>query len=650
MSPSLKSRLGSLQQSLKRRLDILSQELGSGGATAASLNMDILRAKSTFESSEIALDELIANAKATDDLNTPELEQRRIAQEYAAIIALAEKKVDELTPKLLTNENAARASSIGQCREQELKLPTIHIEPFDGEYAKWPSFCDVFTSLVHNKTSIAGAEKLQLLKNCLRGKAAAIISYIPITNNNYEEAWQLLKTRFENKRLIVNKQLDLLFDMPKMKSRGDLEVIFNTANGVVHSLKALHQPTEHWDAFLCRMAERKLDVQTLNAWEEKQSKEIPKFKDMMEFIQEKIRIFEAEALQAVDSSAVVSSDPAVKKPANPQSPQCPACQAQHKPANCEAFRQASLPERYGLIRIGRRCINCLEPFHSAYQCQAQGCSKCNRRHHVLLHEEDRCSKTYANKKEDGKDDEKPVVATVATSHVSGSNLQQALLGTANIYMKDRNGTAVKVRALLDPGSQMTIMTEELAKRLNLPLDPTDVQISGIGRKLQNGIKGEVNAHIQNRQGDFRCKARILVMDQITSAQPAQKIVGKIEVAEGLTLADENYREPGPIEVLLGVDIYMKACRRGMRHPRNGGPGAQYTAFGWVLMGAIPKKDYSKKDREVVSANLLTRSDSEGSLSGSDSAEDLLKLVEGSGDFDKSVVYSLRNYVKGRKDN
>lgn len=645
-------------------LSRMSQELDSDQYDVDDLEMDIQRAKKSFVLTEETYQDFIATSKSPDDRTKAEDAQFKVTRDYTKVIKRAERKLLELVPpKTIAEGNSAQSSSTANGREYDIKLPTIQIEPFHGEYSKWPTFCDVFSSLVHNNKRISGAEKLQLLKNCLRDKAAAVVSYIPITNKNYEEAWKILKNRFENERLIVNKQLDLLFDMPKMTSQNGLEAILNTANGVVHSLKALNMPIEHWDAFLCRAVERKFDVTTTNAWEEKQHKKIPKFQTMADFVQERICIYEAEALQkASTNSPVVSTEPPIKKSSSQSPPLCPACQGQHKPSNCEAFKAASLPEKYGLIRMARRCLNCLEPYHSANICQAQGCKTCHRRHHTLLHEEDRRygygTTNATNPKKQEEQTSAANVATVATSQVLGDSLQQTLLGTANVYIKDNNGTPVKIRALLDPGSQMTIISTDCASRLQLPLQQTDMKISGIGKKVTNGVQGKAKVQIQNQKGDFSYNGSALIMDQLTSTQPLQRIVGEIEVAKGLSLADDSYKEPGPIEAILGVDIYMKACRRGLKHPKNGGPGAQNTAFGWVLMGSLPV-DNNRSTKEdgstcIANINVATQNedayDDDGCLSGSDSAEDLLSLVEHSGDFDKSVVYSLKQYVKARKSN
>lgn len=363
----------------------------------------------------------------------------------------------------------------------------------------------------------------------------------------------------------------------------------------------------------------------------------------MDFLRDKVNVYEAESAQSGYDVPVSNEQQTTKKTSTASTTSCPACQGQHKPIFCDAFKAASPTERLNLIKSSRRCINCMEPFHNASQCYSASCKKCNKRHHTLLHE-DEIRPISSTKKEDKES------VTVATTVTSAADKPPTLLGTANVFIKNKNGQPVKVRALLDPGSQLNILTEDCAKKLGLQLKPTDITVTGIGKNQRNGVQGEVCVEIQNRKGDFTNKGYAAVMDRITSDQPRQEVVGEIEVANGLDLADENYKEPGPIEVLLGVEVYVKACRRGLRHPKNGGPGAINTAFGWVLMGTIPKENRSGRlPREVASNTAILEYDEKylSSSDSSDSSEDLLKLLEHRG-YDKCVLHSYKEYVKRRK--
>src|SRR5712671_1975783 len=67
----------------------------------------------------------------------------------------------------------------------QVKLPKIELPVFSGKYTEWTSFNDLFTTLVHNNKNISEVEKLQYLKNALKGEPAQLLQSIQITADNY---------------------------------------------------------------------------------------------------------------------------------------------------------------------------------------------------------------------------------------------------------------------------------------------------------------------------------------------------------------------------------------------------------------------------------------------------------------------------------
>ena len=54
----------------------------------------------------------------------------------------------------------------------------------------------------------------------------------------------------------------------------------------------------------------------------------------------------------------------------------------------------------------------------------------------------------------------------------------------------------------------------------------------------------------------------------------------------LPLADPSFGEPGRVDILLGVDIFVDVLLNGRRTGPPGTPVALETEFGWVLSGTI----------------------------------------------------------------
>lgn len=74
---------------------------------------------------------------------------------------------------------------------------------FTGRYEDWPTFRDLFQSIIGRDGSLSDVKKLHYLKVSLKSDAEALIKNIPTTAENYQRAWTTLSEQFENKRLLV---------------------------------------------------------------------------------------------------------------------------------------------------------------------------------------------------------------------------------------------------------------------------------------------------------------------------------------------------------------------------------------------------------------------------------------------------------------
>ena len=76
-------------------------------------------------------------------------------------------------------------------RLTKLNLPTI-----SGNPLTWNTFWDSFNVAVNSNPNLEGVQIFNYLRAQLSGDAARAIAGFPLTNNNYKQAVDLLKTRF----------------------------------------------------------------------------------------------------------------------------------------------------------------------------------------------------------------------------------------------------------------------------------------------------------------------------------------------------------------------------------------------------------------------------------------------------------------------
>ena len=74
-----------------------------------------------------------------------------------------------------------------------MKLPTISRKSFDGKLERCHTFIDSLDCAADKNATLSDIQKMNYLKNLVKGKVATIISSIKLANENYNICLNLLK-------------------------------------------------------------------------------------------------------------------------------------------------------------------------------------------------------------------------------------------------------------------------------------------------------------------------------------------------------------------------------------------------------------------------------------------------------------------------
>nr|XP_044249383.1 uncharacterized protein LOC123002820 [Drosophila takahashii] len=177
------------------------------------------------------------------------------------------------------------------------RVPPIDCEIFSGDYVHWPTFRDLFSAIYVQNPRLSGVEKLFHLNSKTSGEAKSIVALSPLTNEGFESAWGNLQTRFENKRLLVNSQLKILFNLPTVSQEcgNSLKHLESTVQGCLTALKIAKVDTTNWDCLLVYLCSSKLPKLTLALWEQSllNPSEIPGWEEFKNFLKGRHRTLEA---------------------------------------------------------------------------------------------------------------------------------------------------------------------------------------------------------------------------------------------------------------------------------------------------------------------------------------------------------------------
>lgn len=169
---------------------------------------------------------------------------------------------------------------------------------------------------------------------------------------------------------------------------------------------------------------------------------------------------------------------------------------------------------------------------------------------------------------------------------STQSRSQVLLATARVIVGVPSGRTIIVRALLDQGSEMTFITENLAQCLRAKRIRMPISITAVGCVNAGTYRHATRITISPRdQSTPAFSTTALILKSLTSYAPRRVINEDIlEHLADLPWADHDPMSVDPIDVIIGADLYSELILGGVRKGTSGRPVAQNSVLGWVISG------------------------------------------------------------------
>lgn len=173
------------------------------------------------------------------------------------------------------------------------------------------------------------------------------------------------------------------------------------------------------------------------------------------------------------------------------------------------------------------CFNCLGT-HRASSCRVTSrCLKCGHKHHTTIHDE----KITKSNLESRKSTESSVAnAKTSESHVLHSSADRravpssVLLATAQVTVISPTGEAVTARALLDQGSEISLIFERLVQSLRLLRKKSILSLVGIGAQNSHKTKGIASFKVRPYfSEEFEWSISAHILPKLTGSIPSRKI-------------------------------------------------------------------------------------------------------------------------------
>nr|XP_049693226.1 uncharacterized protein LOC126053879 [Helicoverpa armigera] len=490
--------------------------------------------------------------------------------QYYSISALAKQMLGDGEQSESTKNNNSQCSK-SVC----IKLPQIKLPVFDGSFDKWLEFRNSYVSMIHDRSDLDSIQKFQYLKSSLSGSALHVISSLEFTAANYVNAWDLLEARYHNNKLLINNHIKALFAAPPLGKECPAQ-IRSLVDCVLRNLRALNSLIDSdsslEDLLIIYLVVSKLDSATEREWENyrssltdsnKPSKPV-KLEDLLSFLNSRSDMLDMINSGKKNSNSQINKQPtdnkrqsnninsqttlsyasannnnkvsSGKSKHNRHNVTCPLCTDKHALYSCVKFLNMLVQDRLKFAKTKGVCLICLRSStHTIENCNFGPCKLCQQKHNALIHVDNSViPNTSQNSVINDTLPQSSVLHCVSKtadnidnrSVVFSNNinsLQTVLLSTALVEIADIDNTYHTVRALLDSGSQNCFISQELCKRLKLPIIQSTIRICGVGQSVsQSNHKCDIN--MRSKMYDFNTTLHCLVLPSIISKLPSTHVI------------------------------------------------------------------------------------------------------------------------------
>ena len=506
------------------------------------------------------------------------------------------------------------------------KLPPISLPTFKGDVLKWPTFWSQFVASIDSHPDLPESSKLAYLRNAIKDPEADILLHPSIDGpDSYRILVKELHHRYERTKKIHRQLVDKLWNLPSAKyNLSDMRNLMDSSTSIINCLKA----TGHFtiEDVCTSLIYSRLPYKAQAAWDEEKPRttKVRPYNLLLDFMADKCETLADHQSTTPSSTPAPEKKPPAKKqnfhskpknvksqqvysvtpptpsPSTPSAPpqwkyECLLCKPTKHPLNlCPKWLGFTIEQRLTQVKDRKLCANCLVPGHETTDCRNKyKCQVCRQPHHTSIHKDS------------------PIL--VASALMQSRHLPHVLLMTAEVLLTGPSGQQMKARAFLDPGAGLSIVSSRVTQTLKLPLEASHTSFATVqGTKCQ-GSKYLTDIVVSSLYHDKSFDCRPAVVKTVTGNIPNKLLapVHDFPHLTGLCLADPNFHIPARVDILLGAELWLQlqqAAPAILSENPNSEPGAQLTAFGWVVVG--PTKAQASSSQDILTGHVQPMSNDE----------------------------------------
>ena len=481
----------------------------------------------------------------------------------------------------------------------------LELPKFSGDLLQWKDFWDLFSAVIETE-HLSDREKICHLQTSMRTDEAKSVVRHAASKGSYDEVVQALKKRYDKHRIVYMHHVAALnARAPVRHSADDLVRCMQEID--LHHSGLSSTGGDTLSQYLAASTVLLMDSTCASHWSDYTSKtESPPGLDALrEFCEHRLTALQSNpnVKKPHKPPAVSNQQQSSKLKERPKSTvyhvrgsrdgfrdTCPICEEEHSVYQCSTFKGWNVGRRLSAAKEKKLCINCLGRGHSLETCHSKHtCKDCSGLHHSLLHRQQDATPAATGPHQPAHGQAHCARAAHSQGPPTLTFPRTAMaLVTAGPYQHT-------ARAMMDPGSTVTLITSRLANTLKARKRRSTVQISGLTGDTTTSHEVEIGVGSMFDLEDNEIRVVAQVIDTITADCPVDDLgdIKSMPFLNGLKLADPTLGIPGRIDLLLGVTDCNRCMEDGQSFSDDKLLVAQKTIFGWAVGGSTTGTNSSR---------------------------------------------------------
>ena len=571
--------------------------------------MELKSSITEFEGRLAKVDEL--QSQIEDEVEQSQIEEiveeafcyREKQKEVKIRAQICLQKLSEIKESHISDLNTSQTSTsshVGRAR-----LPKLELPKFSGNYLEFTSFFDKFLAIVDG-SELPAVTKFTYLQSLLTGEALASINGLTVTDDSYPVAKEILTKRYGRKERIIFSHIQTLLSLQVdcRKSNG-LWSLYDSLQSHVRCLESLGVSGDTYGVILTPLILSRLPQEIRMEWAREGEGRESDLAFLLDFLFREIK--RRERSETFDKSHEMKNqrlNDQTKKPApsvatfhanscNQNKTQCGFCRkTNHASEQCYSIKGLNGEELRGKVRDSRLCYICLGK-HFARDCYSKiKCKGCGGRHNSILCTKGNPSVSASSDQSTPLREAQPQSQNqrnvVSYAHFENQD-RTTVMQVVKTKLQSKGGKIVEANVLFDGGSDLSFVTQDLVKKLDLKKSGEETfSFSGFGdaesgprtkRKVYNLELGGISVKLVGID--------TLCAEMYRSPVPRQ-VISKfnIEFSE-----DFEVGRSIKVDILIGLDYYWELV--SPERVQIDSLVAQKTRCGWMLSGSYAGKSVSK---------------------------------------------------------